>query len=363
MPRKYKRMRLPNGFGQITELKGRRLRKPFRAMITVGHTEEGKPICKLLKPVSYFETYNDAYKALVKYNENPYDVSPEFTMQEVFDKWFEEKAADGSSGSSLRDASSTWKYCSYLWDMKVSDVKERHIKECLDKACIEKDGVVKYATAGIKKRAKHTLNMVMDFAVLYGLTDHNSSRGYKLPKKILEAAECSENAHIAFTDEELEILWAHTDDKIVKCILVSCYSGWRPGELVSIRRADVNINEKTMCGGIKTKAGKNRTVPIHSKVLGLVKDLYDFSEHDLLLNGLSYDSYLFAFKDVIEILHLNSDHSPHDCRKTFITRAKKYHMDEYAIKKIAGHTISDITEAIYTERSIEWLREEIEKIV
>ena len=42
MPRqKKKRMRLPNGFGQISEIKGKRLRKPFRAMITVDKTEEG----------------------------------------------------------------------------------------------------------------------------------------------------------------------------------------------------------------------------------------------------------------------------------------------------------------------------------
>ena len=30
-----KRKRLPNGFGQISEIKGRNLRKPFRAMVTV----------------------------------------------------------------------------------------------------------------------------------------------------------------------------------------------------------------------------------------------------------------------------------------------------------------------------------------
>ena len=63
-----KRRRLPNGFGQISEIKGRNLRKPFRAMVTVGKTDTGKPICKPLKPDSYFPTYNDAYAALVEYN-------------------------------------------------------------------------------------------------------------------------------------------------------------------------------------------------------------------------------------------------------------------------------------------------------
>lgn len=43
--------------------------------------------------------------------------------------------------------------------------------------------------------------------------------------------------------------------------------------------------------------------------------------------------------------------------------AKKAGVDEYAIKKIIGHSVSDITERVYTKRDPEWLRNEIEKIV
>lgn len=52
-PRKRKqgRMRLPNGFGRITEIKGRNLRRPFRAMVSDGKDETGHPIGKLLKPI------------------------------------------------------------------------------------------------------------------------------------------------------------------------------------------------------------------------------------------------------------------------------------------------------------------------
>ena len=45
-----KHKRLPNGFGQIIEIKNRNLRKPYRAMVTVGKNEYGKPIQKILKP-------------------------------------------------------------------------------------------------------------------------------------------------------------------------------------------------------------------------------------------------------------------------------------------------------------------------
>lgn len=46
----------------------------------------------------------------------------------------------------------------------------------------------------------------------------------------------------------------------------------------------------------------------------------------------------------------------------FVTMAKKYGVDEYAIKYMVGHKISDITEKVYTQREFEWLKDEIEKI-
>lgn len=82
-----KRKRLPNGFGQISQIKNRNLRNPYRAMVTVGKTSTGRPICKPLKPESYFPTYNDAYAALVEYNKNPYDLKPDITVKELYEKW------------------------------------------------------------------------------------------------------------------------------------------------------------------------------------------------------------------------------------------------------------------------------------
>lgn len=45
-----------------------------------------------------------------------------------------------------------------------------------------------------------------------------------------------------------------------------------------------------------------------------------------------------------------------------ITKAKAYNMDKYILKLIVGHAIEDITEKVYTHRTIEQLRSEIEKI-
>lgn len=62
---------------------------------------------------------------------------------------------------------------------------------------------------------------------------------------------------------------------------------------------------------------------------------------------------LGRFNKVVAALHLRSEHRPHDPRTTFITMAKKAGVDEYVVKRLAGHKITDVTEAVYTIRDIE----------
>ena len=128
-PRKTnKKRRLPNGFGQISEIKNRNLRNPFRAMVTIGKTSIGRPICKPLKPESFFPTYNDAYTALIEYNKNPYDLEPSITVKQLYNRWTEEYFENLKSDSSTRTITSAWAYCSSVYDMRASDLRARHIK-------------------------------------------------------------------------------------------------------------------------------------------------------------------------------------------------------------------------------------------
>ena len=125
---------------------------------------------------------------------------------------------------------------------------------------------------------------------------------------------------------------------------------------------------------MKTAAGKYRTVPIHPRIKNLVQRNYDqaielgsqylFNDPLAVKGGMliTYDKYAGRFAKIMETLKLRENHRPHDPRKTFITMAKKAKVDEYVIKRLIGHRITDITEEIYTERDIEWLRTELEKM-
>lgn len=362
--RSTRRRRLPNGFGQISELKDRNLRKPFRAMITVGKDAYGKPICKLLKPISYFATYNEAYQALMEYNKHPYDIAADITMNDLYKSWsksyFERVGIGQQNNTDL-----SWKYCHKIHDAKISDLRMRDIRTCIEQADYTVNNTTHKASPIIKRNIKSLFNKLYDYAIEYELIDRNYARELKI-----SLDDIDNKHHIPFTDNELSILWQSANDNdVIRLILIQCYSGFRPQELVKILKSNVNITDMTIIGGMKTKSGTNRTVPIHSKISQFVLDFYNNSQTSLTeylfeLNrkDLTYDHYRYEFNKIIKTLNLNPEHTPHDCRTTFVTNAKKYKVDEYALKRIVGHNIKDVTEDVYTVRPISWLKDEIEKI-
>lgn len=346
-----KRMRLPNGFGQISKINNARLRNPYRAMITVGKTDEGRPICKILKPQGYFRTYNEAYSALMEYNKHPYELD-NTTLKEVYDAWFE-KYKPTVSDARLRGIQSAWKRCKPLESVTIRSMRPRCIRDFLDK-------IETTESPTVQSLVKQALNSVFDYAVEYELVERNIARECRPCKELSKRAEEERTPHIAFTYDELEILWSHTDDSCVRAILIQCYSGWRPSEFLNLRLDSINSEQQSFKGGSKTASGKNRIVPIHPLISPLVLSGFD-EFNDRLFNG-GYHYYLERFRKTMEKYGLNPAHRPHDARKTFVTLAKKNNVDEYAIKRIVGHTITDLTERVYTDRDYAWLKAEIEKI-
>lgn len=373
---KNKRKRLPNGFGQISEIKNQNLRKRFRAMVTVGKTQSGKPICKLLKPEAFFETYNDAYTALVDYNKNPYDLDDAITVKELYDKWSKEYFKS-IKDSSIRTVTSAWAYCTSVYDMRAMDVRARHIKGCMEEGIAIINGEERHPTPNIQGRIKSLFNNMLDYALEYEIVEKNYARTFVLSNDIVNEQKENHKGHIPFTNDEVQKLWNNVDKvKYVDVLLIQCYSGWRPQELGLIELKNVNLKEGIITGGMKTDAGKERVVPIHPKIRNLIQEKYNEALElgsDYLINCtdththrssllFTYDKYRHRFENIRDELGLNPEHKPHDGRMHFITSAKKNELDEYAIKYIVGHDISDITERVYTQREIDWLKTEMEKI-
>lgn len=375
-------MKLPNGYGSVTKLSGNR-RKPYLARVTLGWiTDEhtGKTVQNRV-PIGTFKTKKEALQALAEYGANPYDIqNNNLTLADLYQKWTAAYFPTLESDSSARTITSAWKYCHAIHGMRVKDLRARHIKGIMEDGYIisergKNKGEKIPASPGTKSRIKSMFNLMLDYALEYEIVDKNYARTFDLSNDIIKEKEDATRGHINFTAQEMNTLWENIDSfRFVDWILIQCYMGWRPQELALLEIGNVDLENWTITGGMKTEAGRSRTVPIHTRIKELVRKNYNraielgsdrlFNDPDAVKGGMkiTYDKYAGRFAKVIAALNLREDHRPHDPRTTFITMAKKAEVDEYVIKLLAGHKITDITEAVYTKRDIEWLRTELEKM-
>lgn len=351
-------MKMANGMGSVYKLSGKR-RNPWIARKTKGWDIDEKTgkAKQLYITIGYFPTRQEALTALVNYNNNPYDIETNtITFAEVYEKWsavhFQKIVP-----SAQRTWVSAFNHSKPLHKMRMHDIRANHLEGCI------KDADVGGST---KQRMKSLYNLMYKYCLKYEIVDKDYAAlcdGVKRGKPQI--------VREPYTDTELQNLWNNVSFPFVDMVLIGIYSGWRPQELAVLQVEDVDLNNWTYYGGLKTDAGRNRCVPIHPAVRDLVEANYKKAlelgsaylfndENGQQGTHLTYDKYRGRFNKINKKLGMS--HRPHDTRHTFITKAKEAGVNEYVLKLIVGHAIEDVTEKVYTHRTMEQLQEEIQKI-
>ena len=130
-----------------------------------------------------------------------------------------------------------------------------------------------------KNSIKVLLSHLYKIAIHDDYTDKNRAHHIRLP-----ALETTERE--VLTDEEIQLLWNdyHTNQRMVTaCMLIMLYTGMRTGELLTIKRDNIHLDEQYLTGGIKTKKGKNRKIVIPDKIVPIVETCLELSKTDCLI--------------------------------------------------------------------------------
>lgn len=344
-------MRNPNSYGGVIKLSGKR-RKPYAARITTGWTDEGKQIMKYL---GYYETKKEAMMALADYNQNPYSLSQDITFEELYDKWSEEHFPKVSE-SNCKGYRASYKACEQLHSMKVTDIRLIHLQSIID------DSEKNQPTL---KKMKILWGLMYDYAVKYELIPPDR-------REIIRYVDLSKKGNpnkydrTAFSDKEIKTLWKNSGIDSVKVILILIYSGLRIGELLDLKREDVDLEQKVIhIVKSKTEAGI-RQVPIADKIFAFIEEFYnDNGEYLITMKNKQKKFQYRNFKDAYwnpVLTSMNMEHKPHDARHTFISLMAAAEIDERIIKAIVGHAGSGVTEIVYTHIPMRKMLEAVNKI-
>lgn len=370
---KFKRR--PNNSGTVVKLSGNR-RKPYAAKITL---DERNPVNgeKKRLVIGTFETREEALNALSLYsltkskkitNEEARDVAPDLyallqrknqkkipTFGEIFNIISEE---DFINLSESRQASirSAFTHLESLRDTAITDIDLHMLQSVFDRD---------NSKHGTQNNMKVICSRIFKYAVIHKIIDRNENytEYIKIPKR-----EESQKHHPFTLDEIRRLKELNTDE--CRLILVYIYTGVRSSELLHIDRDNIHLDVHSndngkdmqisyMITGSKTKAGRNRIVPIHD-------DIKEIVVSDLMKSGnriIDCDYPVLKTTIISKINELlGSDHTMHDTRVTFASLCQNSHVDIYVRKKVLGHKMNDITFDVYTNESKNILFEEINKI-
>ena len=371
---KYKRR--PNGSGTVVKLSGRR-RKPFCAKGTLDERNLTNGEKKRLV-IGTFETYQEALNALSLYSltvnntiskKEAMEIDPE-VYQKVQDKMSKKvptfldiyyildkdefSLLSPQTQNSMHGAIKHLKKLHYL---KIDQITLRMIQDVFDE-----DG----SNHSTQVHMKTICTKVFRYAVVNQCIERNDD--YTSYIRIAKYEES--DMHRSYTINEILAL-KKADTPEAHIMLIFIYTGVRINELLNINRDNIHIDEKCdddgterlisyMITGSKTKAGKNRIVPIHDDIKQYVID--ELLKPEKRLVDVTYAN--FTTRTVLIKVNklLNTHHTMHDTRKTFATLCQMNNLNVYIRKKVLGHRMNDITFDVYTNESKNRLWTEINKI-
>lgn len=328
MPKGYKRA---SGTGGVTRLSGRR-RKRFYARITKGWDENGK---QLYYNLGCYETRAEAIQALENYLKSPYNTkNADMTFEDLY-KLTERDQLATMSLATRKAVKQRFNKMSDFYRVPYRSIDIHAVQEMLSAIKPSVQRFVVNLFYHMNKEAMLLDVPCKDYSKLLKVQPHES----KKEKRI-------------FSDDDIDILWQNSDNRYVQIMLVLLYTGMRGMELLTLKRDQVDFKEWIIRGGMKTKAGKNRIIPVHERIRPILSELFDTGKNDTVCAfGKNYErNTLYKTMDDIGL-----DHTVHELRHTFRTKLDDLGVRSIIINLLMGHSNGNIGEDVYTHKSLEQL--------
>lgn len=262
----------------------------------------------------------------------------QITMSELWDL-FKVSHYEALSKSKQTTYNTAWKKIRDDVDYKtidsfsVSDLQE----------LVDTHGISYYTKLDIKSLLSHFYKL----AIRDDYMDRNKAVYIQLPQH-------QSRERTVFTPAETAILWDdyHNDpSSVIACMLIMLYTGMRPGEILSIEKRNINLQEQYLTGGIKTRKGKNRKIIIPDKLLPLVIDLMQATTTERLTAYRCKDTFYNEWREKRQALGLREQLTPYCCRHTYVTRLTSLKVSPAMLQELVGHEDYDTT-LEYTHLSV-----------
>lgn len=344
-------MRLPNRFGSISKLSGKR-RNPYIAkkFVMWKTDDEAKKVRPVYRIVGYYPTKKAALEALAQANLNP-KTDEQITLKQIYAEWSKKKYPTISATNKKNYVNAWEKYMIPLHDADMKSINTFDIENCISDMDVPRT---------MRKYCKIVLHQLYRYAIAHDicnkdysqLADFGIDNDAKIERKV-------------FTKDEIKAFAGKTD-VFSDMIVIGCHTGFRPIELCELTLDEIDF-EKGMIylRGTKTESGKNRRCPVHPNILSTLQrnagKSAKFATQRVFVDDNGVPVSYATFYDRVSKM----GHTPHDTRHTFASYSKMCGMDDYARKEIMGHSQGkqNVTDFTYTHVDEDYLKSEMGKLL
>lgn len=279
--------------------------------------EDGKRHKRTVSKV--FAKRSDAINALpsLKQTVTRYN---DMNLHELHEAYLKSRDYDSLSDSQKDKLSYAWKRWSLyeftdITTLTVSDIESE----------IERQTTSYYPARDMKTLLSHLYKL----AIKREIVKYNKTDYVDIPYETPTAKrDC-------WTQEEVDALWKdYETHPFTGYLLIMCYAGLRYGELSSILLENIYLDKNYMVGGIKSEAGINREIPIHSRIKPIIEKIIPERKKKLL--EMNEDNFYASYWSVIQRTGLR-ELPPHTCRHYFFSRLTSAGVQGGLIAEIGGH--------------------------
>ena len=323
--------------------------KTWTARVTIGwEFRDGKKIQKF-RTMGGFPTKTDAENYCYTLKTNQRQVKKMDSLSKVYDQW--KKEYDGRiTPATMATYKAAWKYFSSLHPLPIVDITVSQLQECINDC----------------PKGRSTLNdmrtvcsLVYKYAVVNKIVPNNLAQYLYVNGK-------KKGTRPAFSADELEkIRLAVGKIPYADYVYFMCYTGFRPNEMLSLKKDAFRKDKNALIGGFKTEAGKNRVVPVNAKIAPILAQRmqssseYIFPRSDgTLMDDEHFRKY--CFNPLMDSLGIK-DKVPYSCRHTFANLLKNVKGSDTDKAALIGHSDASMTK-YYQSADYESLRSIIDSL-
>lgn len=284
--------------------------------------------------VGYYATYDEAVDALQQIRQSP-------TLTNVYEMWIRSHAKS-VSGNTLNNYGSAFAHLISIHDVAMSDITYLQLQSIIDHML---STGLSYSSC---KKVRTLISQLYDYAIINDWCSTNYAKflnlGHNKPVR----------PHKPFTTQSINRLW-RLESSLHDIPLILLYTGMRASELINLKARDINRKQRTLrITSAKTKSGI-RTIPIHDRIWPIIERRLDAVY--VVQECRTYSSLSREFNKAMRAI--NANHTTHDCRHTFATRLDNEGANYNAKRLLLGHASGNVTDGVYTHKSLGQLRKAI----